>query len=449
MKKTGFKNVFSRRVMRGVQFANSKPPGEAVVFFANEISIGADGWAMITKFGDYPSTALIPGPDGKLKKQKAIQRVDKAGAEAMVAQFHNERRGVRKFLKGCNIYDGHPDVPGLEKFYADREPKGVFADLAVREDGLYGLPIFTNEGSDLVENKKRRAFSGRIGDCEECEPVNGVPCFRPMSIFSAGLTNNPHLPVNFFNSDDTLAEAPADANNPINKMKTKLVALFAALSLKPQFANAEAPTDAETEAALDQVQAKVVAFANEQTEAVAKTKTLKEKLLGLCAAVGIQFANADGITDPAATLAQVNDKVLVINTDLTNARTQFANERNARIDDEIAAAIKGGRITDAEKPTWQGRLKVDAQFANELTALRALTPKVKTTSVTVNRGGKDTQIDVSDAKARRQFVNEALEEVAAEKGYKLPKDYNKAFNEVQRRHPALFANMQQPEIKKR
>ncbi len=420
-------------------FANAAPSPVVTFSFVNEIAIGEDGWAMIAPFGDHPSQALIPDGSGKMKKQKAIQRIDKAGADAMVAQFHNERKGVRKFLRGCNIYVGHPDVPGLEKFYPDHEAKGVIADVEVRTDGIYGLPVFTNEGSELVEQKKFRAFSGNIGESEPDGEVNGLPAYRPTKLFSVGLTNSPHLPVHFFNSDGSLAEAPT---NQKNTMKKKLLALFAALSLKPSFANAEEPADTEMEAALDQVQTKVAAFANEQT-------SLKTKLVALCAKVGITFANADAVTDPAATLAQVEDKIVTLNTDLTNARTQFANERKDRINDALATAVKGGLITDAEKPTWEGRLKVEAQFANEITALRSLTPKVKTTSVTVNRGGKESQIDVSTPQARSQFINEAVTEVAAELKLDEKKDYTRVYNEVQRRHPALFANMQQPEIKVR
>lgn len=422
------------------EFANADKP-TAAIFFSNEIVIGADGWAMITKFGDYPSTALFPDGKGGVKKEQAIQRVDKAGAEKMVASFANSRKGIRKFLKGCNIYDGHPDAPGIGKFYPDKEPKGVFANIEVREDGLYGQPIFTNEGSELVETKQRRAFSGRIGDAEPCgQDSNGVPIYRPTELFSAGLTNNPHLPVHFFNSDGSLAEAPNQKNKT---MKKAILEMCAKLGI--QFANDA--DDAQTEAALGQVQTRVAAFVNEQAAHAASTKTLKEKLVALCGKVGITFANADAVTDPAATLAQVEDKVVTLNTDLTTARTQFANERKDRIADALASAIKGGRITEAEKPTWEGRLKVEAQFANEMTALNALTPKMKTTSVTVSRGGRETQVDIGSAPARRQFINEAIDEVVREKGLKLPNDYSKAYNEVQRRHPALFENMQQPEIK--
>jgi hypothetical protein len=411
------------------QFANSETtkPSAAIAFFSNELVIGVDGWAMITKFGDYPSTALFNDGKGGVKKEKAIQRVDKAGAEQMVASFANSRRGVRKFLKGCNIYDGHPDVPGIGKFYPDKSPKGVFADLEVREDGLYGLPVFTNEGSDLVEKKLRRAFSGNIGNSEPCgQDENGVPIYRPTELYSAGLTNTPHLPVNFFNSDGFVAEAPTNKNK---NMKRKLLALFAALSLKPSFANADEPADAEMEAALDQVQTKVAAFANEQT-------SIKKKLLVICGKLGITFANESQITDVEATLGQAQDKVVTLASERDALKTQFANERTARIDDELGSAVKQGRITEADRPQWKNRLGVEAQFANELTAIRALEVKVKTEAATSGR--QDSNVDLTDPKSRRQFCNDAVANICKEKGWDVKKDYDRAFRLGQERHPEAF-----------
>ena len=147
----------------------------------------------------------------------------------------------------------------------------------------------------------------------------------------------------------------------------------------------------------------------------------------------------------------MEEKIVKLDTDLTAARTEFANERKARITDELGVAMTTGRITAAQQPDWQRRLEVPAQFANELTAIRALTPVVKTESTVLklNRGGREQQVDISTPAARTQFINEALEEIATEKGLKLPKDYQKVYNEVQRRHPALFQNMQQPEIQMR
>jgi hypothetical protein len=262
-----------------------------------------------------------------------------------------------------------------------------------------------------------------------------------------GLTNHPHLPVHFFNADDTLAD-PADAgtanpnqNQKTNAMKKKLIALLAALSLKPQFANAEAPTDGETETALDLINEKVVAFAN-------TTKTIKQKLLGLCKKVGIEFANEEAITDPAATLVQVEERVTKLDSDLTAARTQFANERKARTTREVGLALKDGRITGAEQPDWERRLGVEAQFANELDALTKLTPKVKTASViTLTHGGRERQVDISDTQARTQFINEVCGAIAIEGKLDPVRDSKKILNLCQQRHPALFKDVPHVEIK--
>jgi len=439
-----------------VMFANDSTSA-TLVGFCNEISIGADGWAMIAPFGDHPSPALLPDGKGGMKKVPAIQRIDKTGADAMVATFHNEQRGFRKFIKGCNIYVGHPHVPGLGKFYPDKEAKGVFADLEVRADGLYGLPVFTNEGSELVEGadlaKRLKAFSGDLCDSEDCGMVNGKPCYRPMKIVSAGLTNNPHLPVHFFNADDTLAE-PAEAgpanvktNNTTNTMKKKLIALFAALSLKPTFANAAEPTDTEMESAIGEIETKVATFANDKTAWETATTGIKKKLVGLAASVGITFANEAEITDPAATIAQIEEKIKGNATALTDANTRFANERADRIKDELALGISSGRITAAEQADWERRLKTEAQFANERTALRALAAKVKTTSITLQRGGKTEQVDISDPKARATFANEVMGAIAVELKLNRTKDHTRIYAEAQRRHPALFEGMQSVDIK--
>ncbi len=138
-------------------FANAGS-AEAIAF-TNEISIAHDGWAQLAPFGDYPGQALLRQPDGSLKKFTAIQRLDRAAAELMVARFKSPWQRMKRYFTGCHIYAGHPDVPAFANDYPDKTPKGMIVDLQVRADGLYCKPVFTNEGSELVETKKLRAFS--------------------------------------------------------------------------------------------------------------------------------------------------------------------------------------------------------------------------------------------------------------------------------------------------
>lgn len=399
-----------------IQFANAavaKP--EACVGFSNAISIGADGWAQIAPFGDFPSFAVVPQPDGSCKRLQAIQRIDKTCADTMVKEFQNSRKGVKKFFSGRPIYIGHPDVPGIGNKYPDKSAKGVIADLAVREDGLYGLPVFTNEGSDLVEKKKLRFFSGRLTDCEEGDPVNGIPLFTPTIFRSVGLTNQPHLPVQMLNEADACAAA-LEEQSTTNKMKKTLLEKIIGLCAKAGIELANTADEAATEAALDKL-AKVdhaATFANERS-------------------------NLEGqLTTEKSTVTAKVAEVTKLNSDLVALRQQFANERKAHQTALLNTAIKNGQITEADRPTWEGRLAVEANFANESEALAKLTPKVKTTSVTINRG--DRKIELANAADRREMVAELVNEEMTKSGL----DYDKAFSKVQKLHPTLFEAMAQP-----
>jgi len=45
------------------------------------------GWAQLAPFGDYPGQAIIRQADGSVQKFPAIQRLDRAAADLMVARF--------------------------------------------------------------------------------------------------------------------------------------------------------------------------------------------------------------------------------------------------------------------------------------------------------------------------------------------------------------------------
>ncbi|HEY3761586.1 MAG TPA: hypothetical protein VGN23_07555 [Verrucomicrobiae bacterium] len=419
------------------------------IFFVNELTIESDGWAMIAPFGDYPSEALLPTADGKLKRQRAIQRITRESAEGMVAQFHNSRAGLKKFIRGCNIYVGHPDMPGLESRYPDKEPKGVFADMEVRERGVYGLPVFTSEGMELVEGRKLvngqrvRGFSGRLveatPDGEAVAEGRRVPVFVPTKIASAGLTASPHLPVEFFNEDDTLAEEP----NP-----------HLTLTLSPPIRmGAEREQDASADGKLKVRQATTGNSNLNDEKKVSRedarnsgrdarapqtttTTKMKTQLLKLCTLLGIEFANEADDARMETALEQIEGKITTMTSERDEARKQFANERVERIADEIDRAIMSGRITDAEKITWGKRL--EAQFANEVTAIRELAAKIKTTSVTISRGQRRDQIDLANPRQRQQFVNELLSEIAAEQRLDPVRHSKRILNLARERHPVLF-----------
>jgi hypothetical protein len=429
-------------------FANSSSMSHPtlLVEISNELKVGEDGWAQIAPLGDFPGMALIDDGNGGFKKVKAIQRIDAAAVANMVNSYNAARGGITRFLKGAPIYNGHPDIPGYERRYPDKSPKGVFA--AVKDGGAQGFmgePIFTNEGEQLIASRKVRGLSGRWS-AEEVGEENGTKIYRPKEFISAGLTDRPNLPVQLLNEKENLAEGPgtvpgnaeAATNQPMNSMKKKLIAVCTLLGI--QFANDA--DDAATETALDQIHARVNGFAS-------TLKTIKTRLGTICTAAGITFANDADDAAVATAFDQLGGKVTLLvterdtaRTDLTSAQSQFANERTARIDRELSLALGSGRITKAEEADWKRRLGIEAQFANELEALGKLAPKVKTESITIERGGK--KVELANEAERTTFVNEL---VAEEMKGNQSLTAETAFARVEKKYPQLFAAMKHPAIK--
>src|ERR1700722_4139453 len=184
---------------RNTDSALKSPSTTGLVAFTNEIEMDHQGWAQLAPFGDYPGQALVQQSDGSVAKFNAIQRFDRAAARAMVAKFKSPWHRLKRYFTGCHIYLGHPDVPAFANEYPDKAPKGMIVDLEARANGLFCKPVFTHEGSELVESRRLRAFSAywtarEIGR-QDGPDGKTLKIYRPDILKSAGLTNNPNLPV--------------------------------------------------------------------------------------------------------------------------------------------------------------------------------------------------------------------------------------------------------------
>jgi hypothetical protein len=367
-----------------IQFFNENP-GPELVTMINELSIGADGWAQIAPFGDYAGIAMIPDGKGGFTKERAIQRLDKIAVTEMANEYQQSSRGLSGFFKKRPLYEGHPDIPVGGGQYPNKHPVGLFHHLACRDGGLYGEPILTDDGEKLIASKAYRALSGRWA-AEFVGQEDGVNIYRPVKFLSAGLTNQPNLPVQLLN------EAQPSTLNSQPSTMTKIIAWLSRHG---------------------------ITLANDATE---------EQLESALAQLDPKLQNA---------------------ADLDSAREQFANERNARIDSELARALRDGRITDASRATWQQRLANEAQFTNELAALEALKPVIKTHSLTLGRG--DRKVELANAADRRHLVAEVLAEIANELNLDLKQaaHYDRAWTEAQKRHPALFDAMARPQTNRK
>jgi len=365
-----------------VSFCNSDTETEAVVF-TNEITIDHDGWAQLAPFGDYPGHAILRQSDGSFTKFPALQRFDRAAAETLVTRFKSPWQRMKRYFTGCPIYAGHPDVPAFANEYPDKTPKGMIVDLQVRADGLFCKPVFTDEGSDLVESRKLRAFSAywsahEIGDQPGADGRT-LKIFHPDTLKSAGLTNHPNLPVHLLNEAQTKP-------SPIVK---------------------------------------------------------KQILVEFLASQGITIANEATDEQFAAALQQIAERAAAAETavaakvvELEATRVDLANERQSHLNSVLDHAVGSGRITSAQRPDWATRLQTD--FANESAALGRLVPALKTVAVTLQAGARKAEI--ANATERRDAVDTLVKaEMAANGG-----DYDRAFAAVQKANPALFSAMKQP-----
>jgi hypothetical protein len=361
-------------------FANAEVRADGIAF-VNEVTVAEDGWAQLAPFGDYPGQAILRQPDGTTKIFPAIQRLDRAAADLMVARFKSPWHRLKRYFTGCHIYAGHPDVPAFANDYPDKTPKGMIVDLEARADGLFCKPVFTPEGSDLVETRRLRAFSAYWSARE----IGGGPgpggkflrLYRPDFLKSAGLTNHPNLPVQLLN------EAQPQTPPPVKK----------------------------------------------------------QIIIDFLAAQGITLANEAADDQIAAALRQLGDRVAAAENarglELEALRTELANERQGHIGALLDHAAAAGRITAAQRADWAGRLGSD--FANAAAALNRLAPALKTSALTLDCGARKAEI--ANAGERRDALETLLKAEMTVNGG----DYNRAFTTVQKANPALFAAMKQPQ----
>jgi len=90
----------------------------------NQFTLLQEDWVQLSPYGDFPHA-------------RGLQRVDRAAAEAMAAQFHSFRGRLGRLFGGVPFYVGHPDLPSSSDV-VDRKAYGWIMEVEAREDGFYG-----------------------------------------------------------------------------------------------------------------------------------------------------------------------------------------------------------------------------------------------------------------------------------------------------------------------
>ena len=161
---------------RSESMANSRVhlPSACVTPFASL----ANEWIQLTPLGEFPHA-------------QGWQRVDAASVRAMVHHFKSFWTRLGRRFGGLPFYLGHPDASPNP---SETKALGWILDLEARVDGLYARVKWTSEGRALIEGGYYK-FHSPYWEAESIGIREGQPLFRPTRLLSAGLTNQPNLPV--------------------------------------------------------------------------------------------------------------------------------------------------------------------------------------------------------------------------------------------------------------
>lgn len=161
---------------------------------ANGFELQQGEWLQLAPYGDFAHS-------------RGIQRVDRAAAEGMAERFHSLRARAGRLFGGAPFYVGHPDLPGASEA-ADRKAYGWIEELEAREDGLYGRVRWSEPGLELLRHGHFK-FLSPFWEAREIAVENGQRVYRPVALVSAGLTNQPNIPVRPLANEAAAPVAPA------------------------------------------------------------------------------------------------------------------------------------------------------------------------------------------------------------------------------------------------
>lgn len=361
-----------------------------------------------------PDSLFVPYGDFLHKQSGKVQRFDAESAKRMKKQFHGLVANAKRTLGDAPrrpVYEGHPDVPGMQGIYTDRAAKGWIEGITLQADGAQFHVKWNPTGAQLIANGEFAYYS----PFWEVEGIAGN-VVRPVSLRSIGLTNNPNIPV------------PAIANDQSSESETE------PMKLNPAILALLALSEGFDVAALEN------AITNLNTRA---TNAERDLALANTKATEAETALANAKTTHEVALkdydASVIGKVNALANDLTAAR-------EALVQTGIASLQLTGHLVPADAAPERTRILALANVADitaELARLGKQAPKIKLTSITVDAPGSQAKVQAlaNDAQARRDEFNKlvkARERELANSGTEPQTAYTMAFNEVSRTNADLL-----------
>lgn len=390
-----FINVINSAVAIGVDTINS------VSSVWSEISL-AEGEKektyRLAPYGEHPVMY-----DGR----QVIQVVDEEAVELMASNFASVGTQLATFFQGIPVYEGHPDDPQWLKDNPGHKATAVARIKGIEkgEDGPYVRTVFNSAGVGLMGGTAP-CYSGHSPRWRMV-PIPGRPDhFRPILLWSDGLTNNPNIPgntlaLNSLKTGDTpQVELSPKSETDASENTTDII-----MKLTPEaqkalgFAPDATPTEAEISAA-------IIKLSSEKTTAAADKVTAEE-----------------AVTAANSRTTAANIRITALESIQTAAVTTVVN-----------AARDSGRITEAQVPEWVDAL--NTSFTTESAKLSRLMPTLNTKSQLPSGERREVGIVTGGVDA----INSAVADVAKTEGLNLSvrPDYDRAHKLAREKNPEVF-----------
>jgi len=150
---------------------------------------------MFVPFGEWPHPAGL-----QLFDNESALRI-KASFESLLAKARRAidamgvggtRAAVDSFDNGAPIYQGHPDDSTKKNDYPDKKAYGWVTGVRIEDNGATFEVEMNEPGLQLVKDKSFLYYSP-FWNLEPAKDRRSA--YRPVSLISIGLTNNPNIPV--------------------------------------------------------------------------------------------------------------------------------------------------------------------------------------------------------------------------------------------------------------
>jgi hypothetical protein len=377
-----------------------------------------DQWLKLVEYGDHPHW-------------EGIQRVTKEVAIEMQRKFRSLRARLARKFGGVPIYIGHPDDENFSRLpgHSDTRSYAWVQDIEAREDGIWILPKWSEEGRRLIENSYFKFLSPRW----EMKLEGDV--LKPVRLISVGLTNHPNILGDAIANQEVIADDGEVVPLAIATNSGEVLAEEGEKKKNKRGRKSREKIAAENEADLAKYDPQLLQRMNhllKQLFAVDLSQSI-DKIERQLMTIGEQARSwrdhGEVLESSNEELASESERFYRIACEkeqqVEELREQLRNEKNRSGEHFVNFAVSRGLILPNESTEWKEKYIADPHGAsNELLKRTCI---LNTTSKTDHLREKMN----TDGKAQiLAFVNERMENNG--------ENYTEAWLAVKKLHPTLF-----------